>query len=152
MWPRCTRLSFYWSICVQESLDLVWGWSTHHNDLMNHEPNIRLMVTDVLDFPGGSAIKNPLANVGDMGSIPGLGRSPGKGNDNPFQYSCLGNPMDRGAWLATVHGISKESDTTLWLNDNMLFPTEYFFSRKYETHYKNPDSVVYRAIFILSWV
>jgi len=79
---------------------------------MNHEPNIRLMVTDVLDFPGGSAIKNPLANVGDMGSIPGLGRSPGKGNDNPFQYSCLGNPMDRGAWLATVHGISKESDTT----------------------------------------
>ena len=79
---------------------------------MNHEPNIRPMVTDVLDFPGGSAIKIPLANVGDMGSIPGLGRSPGKGNDNPFQYSCLGNPMDRGAWLATVHGISKESDTT----------------------------------------
>ena len=79
---------------------------------MNHEPNIRLMVTDILGFPGGSAINNPLANVGDMGSIPGLGRSPGKGNDNPLQYSCLGNRMDREAWLVTVHGISKESDTT----------------------------------------
>ena len=79
---------------------------------MNHEPSIRLMVTDILGFPGGSVIKNPLANVGDMGSIPGLGRSPGKGNDNPLQYSCLGNPMDREAWLVTVHGISKESDTT----------------------------------------
>ena len=70
------------------------------------------MVTDILGFPGGSAIKNPLANVGDMGSIPGLGRSPGKGNDNPLQYSCLGNRMDREAWLVTVHGVSKELDMT----------------------------------------
>ena len=49
--------------------------------------------------------KNPPANKGDMGSIPGLGRSSGEGNGNPFQYSCLGNPMDRGAWWATVHGV-----------------------------------------------
>ena len=79
---------------------------------MSHEPNIRLMVIDVLGFPGGSAIKNLPANVGDTGSIPGLGRSPGEGNDNPLQYSSLGNPTDRGAWLVAVHGISKESDTT----------------------------------------
>ena len=46
-------------------------------------------------------VKNPSANAGDMGSVPGLGRSPGGGNDNPLQYSCLGNPMDRGAWWAT---------------------------------------------------
>ena len=46
------------------------------------------------------------------GSIPGLGRSPEEGNGNPLQYSCLENPMDRGAWQATVHGISKELDTT----------------------------------------
>ena len=57
-------------------------------------------------------IKNPPANAGDIGSIPGLGRSPGRGNDNMFQYSCLGNPKDRGAWWATVLGDAKESDLT----------------------------------------
>ena len=49
-------------------------------------------------------------NAGDLGSIPGLGRSPGEGNDNPLQYSCLGNPMDGGAWWATVRGVAKELD------------------------------------------
>ena len=62
-------------------------------------------------FPGGSVVKNPPANAGDVCYIPGLGRSPGGGNGNPFQYSCLENPMDRGAWPATVHGVTKESDT-----------------------------------------
>ena len=55
-------------------------------------------------------VKNLPANAGDIedsGSILGLGRSPGEGNDNPLQYSCLENPMDRGAWWATVHGIAK---------------------------------------------
>ena len=50
-------------------------------------------------------MKNPPANVGDVSSVPGLERSRGEGNGNPLQYSCLGNPMDRGAWWATVHGI-----------------------------------------------
>ena len=61
------------------------------------------------------AVKNLPANVGDIkdvGSIPGSGRSPGEGNGNPLQYSCLENPMDRGAWWATVYGASKESDMT----------------------------------------
>ena len=58
-------------------------------------------------FPGGSVVKKPPANIGDMGSIPGSGRSPGEGNSNPLQYSYLENPMDRGAWRATVHGVSK---------------------------------------------
>ena len=57
-------------------------------------------------------VKNPPANAGDVGLIPGFGRSPGEGNGNPLQYSCLRNPMDRGAWLATVHGVTKESDMT----------------------------------------
>ena len=52
-------------------------------------------------FSGGSAVKNPPANPGDVGSIPGLGRSLGEGNGNPLQYSCLGNPKDRGAWWAS---------------------------------------------------
>ena len=55
-------------------------------------------------------VKNPRANAGDMSSIPGSGRSPGGGNGNPLKYSCLGNPMDRGAWWATVHGVAKELD------------------------------------------
>ena len=59
---------------------------------------------------GGSVVKNPPANAGDLrdsGLISGLGRFPGKGNDNPLQYSCLENPMDRGAWQATVHGVAR---------------------------------------------
>ena len=61
----------------------------------------------MLGFAGVSMVKNPPANAGDVGSIPELGRSPGEGNGNPLQYSCLGNPMDRGAGWATVHGVIK---------------------------------------------
>ena len=56
--------------------------------------------------------KNPSASAGDVGSIPGPGRSPGEGNGNPLRYSCLGNPVDRGAWQATGHRVAKELDTT----------------------------------------
>ena len=61
---------------------------------------------------GGSVVKNLTANVGDMGSIPGLGRSPGEGNDNPLQYSCLGNPTYRRDCQAAVHGVAKDFDMT----------------------------------------
>ena len=61
-----------------------------------------------LGFPGGSVANNPPANAGYVGSILGSGRSPGEGNDNPLQYSSLGNPMDRGAWQAAVHGGARE--------------------------------------------
>ena len=57
--------------------------------------------------PGGSVLKNPPANAGDAGSIPGSRRSPGGGNSNPLQYSCLGNPMDRESMWATVHRVAK---------------------------------------------
>ena len=63
-----------------------------------------------MGFPVGSAVKNLTANAGDVSSIPGLGRSPGGGHGNPLQYSCLGNPMDRGVWQA-VRGVT-ESDLT----------------------------------------
>ena len=56
---------------------------------------------------GGSEVKASAWNAGDPGSIPGLGRSPGEGNGNPLQYSCLKNPMEGGAWWATVHGVAK---------------------------------------------
>ena len=58
-----------------------------------------------MDFLGGSVVKNLPADAEDASSIPGSGRSPGEGNGNPLYYSCLGNPMDRGAWWATIHTI-----------------------------------------------
>ena len=61
-------------------------------------------------FPGGSVVKIPSANAGDLGLIPGLGRSPGQRNGNQLQYSCLWNPQSRAAWQATIHGVTKESD------------------------------------------
>ena len=65
-----------------------------------------------MGFPGGSMEKNLLPTSGDADSVPGSRRSPGKENDNPVQYSCLGNPMDRGAWQATVLGVT-ENQTCL---------------------------------------
>ena len=60
-----------------------------------------------MDFPGGSSGKEPACNVEDMGSISGVGISPGVGNGNPLHYYCLENPMDRGGWQTTVHGVAK---------------------------------------------
>ena len=65
-----------------------------------------------MGVPGDPVVKNPPDNAGDQGLIPGLGRSPREENGNPLQYSCLGNPMDRGVWWATVHGVEKELDMT----------------------------------------
>ena len=70
-----------------------------------------------MGFPGGSVVKNLPANAGDAGWIPRLRRSPGEGNGNPLKYSCLRNPMDRGAWWTTAQGVTKESDMT-WGESN----------------------------------
>ena len=64
-------------------------------------------VNNLRGFPGGSAVKASAWNAGDPGSIPGSGRSPGEGNGNPLQYSCLENPMEGGAWWATIHGVAE---------------------------------------------
>ena len=77
---------------------LLKNWNSKHN----------------LGFPGGSDGKESACNLGDLGSIPGLGRSPGGGHSNPLQRSCLENPMDRRAWWATVHGVAK---SWTWLRD-----------------------------------
>ena len=73
-----------------------------------------------MGFPGGSVVKNSLADAGDAGSIPGSERSLEEGNGSPLQCSCLLNPMDRGAWQATVYGVTKESDMTKELNNNTV--------------------------------
>jgi len=74
----------------------------------------RLSIRVFLGFCGGSAGKESTSNAGDLGSIAGLGRSPGEGNGYPFQYSGLENSMDRGAWQATVLGVTKSQ---IWLSD-----------------------------------
>ena len=74
---------------------------------------------EIGSFPSGSVVKNLPTNAGDAGLIPGSVRSPGEGNGNPLQYSCLGNPKDRGVWWATVCGVAKESDTTRQLNNKI---------------------------------
>ena len=69
---------------------------------------ICISLSDIsLSMISGSAVKNPLANAGDEGLIPGLERSLGEGNGNPLQYSCLENSMDRGVWQSIVHGVTK---------------------------------------------
>ena len=96
-------------------MDVGAWWATVHG---SHKEWDKTEVTNIctftfsqlniaLSFPGGSEDKASACNAGDPGSIPGLGRFSGEGNDNPLQYSCLENSMDRGAWWATVHGVAK---------------------------------------------
>ena len=63
-------------------------------------------------LPGGSVVKSSPANIGDLGMLPRSGRSPEEGNGNQFEYSCLRNPIDRGAWQTVIHGVTKELDMT----------------------------------------
>ena len=71
-----------------------------------------------MGFPGGVVVKNPLANAGDLGSIPGLGRFPGGGNSNPLQYSCLQSSIDRGAWGLQSMGSQSQTRPSDWISAN----------------------------------
>ena len=85
-------------------------------------------------FLGGSDGKASAYNAGDLGSIPGSGRSPGEGNGNPLQYSCLENPMDGGDWLAAVHGVTKSrtqlSDFTVTITMCYIYVMHYIVIRE----------------------
>ena len=87
---------------------------------MHPTSDAKIIIKDIIDVYWASqvalVVKNSPASAGDVrdvGSIPGSGRSPGEGNSNPLQYSCLENPMDRGAWRATVHGVTELDMTEL---------------------------------------
>ena len=82
--------------------------------MINNQWIIKNTTSEKCGLPLGSDGKESACNTGDPGSIPGLGRSPGEGNSNPLQYPCLENPMDRGSWQATVHGVAKSQT---WLSD-----------------------------------
>ena len=100
------------------------GMAAYSSILASRTSHPKKELKEILGFPGGSEVKASACNAGDTSSIPGLGRSPGEGNGNPLQYSCLENPMDRGAWWASVHGVAKSrtrlrdftfySTLTLW--------------------------------------
>ena len=81
-------------------------------DLDQHDVSFRVSVLIPEGFPGSSVVKNPPANARDASSIPGSGGSPGDGNGNPLQNSCLEKPTDRGVWWTTVYGVTQASDTT----------------------------------------
>ena len=100
-------------------------WTHTHIQVKNHSLFVR---NDINALYGTSqvalVVKNLSANAGkirDEDSIPGLGRSPGEGNDNPLQYSCLVNPMDKGTWQATVHGVAKSWTWLKWFNMHARF-------------------------------
>ena len=129
--PSClrTRVSLLetgW--CLRPACGFQWPESQSHEHLevwagmalqcvanrMSYRSSSFPFVTVYVGFPGGSDDKETTCNAGDPALIPGLGRSPEGGNDYPLQYSCLGNPMDRGTWRATVHEIAKSQT---WLSD-----------------------------------
>ena len=112
---------------VSQRFLISWSWGVNKKSLWNsltgHSWCLKTVILNhfitffKMGFSGGAVAKNSPANAGDardMGSIPGWGRSPGEGNGNPLQYSYLGNPIDRGAWRATVHRVTKSQT---WLNN-----------------------------------
>ena len=87
----------------------------------------------MLGFPGGSEGKASACNAGDLGSIPGLGRSPREENGNPLQYSCLENPMDRGAWWASVHGVAKSQTRLSDFTSQVMLPNQTKVDQSFHT-------------------
>ena len=122
-----------------------WGRSTHicykcdGTVLSAHTPPFVHLYMSHL-HPGGSDSKESACNVGQLGSIPGSRRSLGEGNGNPLQYSCLENPMDRGAWRATVHGVTKS-----WtqLSD---YHTHTFYSVRTRVHLWEPHPLSWLSL------
>ena len=101
-----------------------YDWCGYKKGKLGDYPGGKIPIQEF--FPGGSDGKESTCNTGDLGSTPGLGRSPGEGNDNPLQQSYLENPMDRGAQWATVHGITKGQTQLRWLT---LFFSLWWCSR-----------------------
>ena len=128
----CSCLLRWWALTDKETWlpatisatlrveDPVWDWADLDpgdreipGNIKHLKPIAALASSmDFWGFPGGSVVKNLPANAGDVLSVPGWGRSPWGGNGNPLQYSCLGNPMAKGARQATVYGVAKSSDMT----------------------------------------
>ena len=117
----CGNHEGYWTIGRNRG-----QWKKYHEKTSLDQKSVYRYFLVLLGFPGGSEVKTSARNAGDPGSIPGSGRSPGEGNGNALQYSCLENPMDRGAWWYTVPQGRKESDTT----ERLHFHFHYTLGRR----------------------
>ena len=129
-------------ICMQTMMDCLY----HNQDIHPLNMSLTQQRFSKKDFPSGSEGKASAYNAGDPGSIPGSGRSPGEGNGNPLQYSCLENSMDGGAWLATVHGVTK-SRTRL---SNFTFDEKGYFCMGTERNLTETKSSISRSLIGLS--
>ena len=110
VWILCyERWEVFWKVY---SRDVAWSDSHVKKILLYMYNYFTLLYTWNWGFTGGSVIRSLPTSAGDVGPIPGWGRTPGEGNGNPLHYSCLENPMDRADWRAAVHGSAKEVDTT----------------------------------------
>ena len=116
----CVPFADLWLSC------LLWGHSWFSPTRFQVAPRpqkVYILLSSLLCFPGRIMVKTLSANAGDSGLIPGLERSPGRGNGNLFQYSCLENSMDRGAWQTIVHGVTKnQSRLSDWARPILLAP------------------------------
>ena len=93
--------------CLENPMDRGVWWAPIHRVTRVRQELVTKLLSQFKGFPGGSDSKESTYNVGDPGSIPGLGRSPGEGNGNSLQYSCLENSMDKAVWQAIVHEVAK---------------------------------------------
>ena len=108
-----------------------------------HATNNYCALTSCLGFPGGSEVKASACNTGDLGSVPGLGRSPGEGNGNPLQYSCLKNPMDGEAWWATIHGVAKS-----WTRLSDFTSLHFYLLFRFSLHWWAKKKVILRSVIV----
>ena len=107
------NIIFWYSFC--SDIGVIFSSRKIENKLGDIKPNLNLktVCNILMGFPGVSDGEESACSSGDLGLIPALGRSPGEGNDKPFQYSCLENPVDRGGWQATTHWVAKSQT---WLS------------------------------------
>ena len=122
----CTAFTFYKCMCIHRYVYIFFFYSLPFTDHCKMLNIVLYAIQQILaGFPGGSEVKASACNARDLGSVPGSGRSPGEGNGNPLQYSCLANPMGGGAWWAIVHGVAKSrtrlSDFTCTFTLSILY-------------------------------
>ena len=118
------RLRNILQIKVYQSIHVFWNIVLFTN-IVKHKSNSTFLlntvnIMSIIGLPRWLSGEESACQAGDAGSIPGSEKCPGEGNGNPLQYSCLGNPMDRGDWLATIYGVIKVSDTIQWLNNKAM--------------------------------
>ena len=101
---QCLLINILIYLCTARNYQSIPTYAVHNLALAVY---LEVGIQQHRGFPGGTNGKESACSVGDAGLIPGLGRSPGEGNSNPLQYSCLENPVDRGVWWVTVHGVIK---------------------------------------------